>query len=182
MGSTRRRLHSSAGRKRSLELDVTTAYYSRRARSFLGNRVVADPRFQQLSGRRAGNGVADSLRRHDAPGEDCRGQPNSYRMVGRDRRGAAGCGSLACAVSVVDSGMDAFVSKGLGQRPRPAAPSEGRLLHALCVALGRAPLKLTDTYSAASLWPSRALSLWINSSAASEITVPGGKIASAPAL
>ena len=36
-------------------------------------------------------------------------------------------------------------------------------------------------YSAASLWPSRALSLWISSSAASEITVPGGKIASAPA-
>jgi len=37
-------------------------------------------------------------------------------------------------------------------------------------------------YSAASLWPSRALSLWISSSAASAITVPGGKIASAPAL
>jgi hypothetical protein len=37
-------------------------------------------------------------------------------------------------------------------------------------------------YSAASLCPSRALSLWISSSAASEITVPGGKIASAPAL
>src|SRR6185295_14978476 len=35
-----------------------------------------------------------------------------------------------------------------------------------------------ENYSAASLlWPSRALSLWINSSAASEITVPGGKIA-----
>ena len=37
-------------------------------------------------------------------------------------------------------------------------------------------------YSAASLWPSRALSLWISSSAASAITVPGGKMASAPAL
>ena len=38
-------------------------------------------------------------------------------------------------------------------------------------------------HSAASLlWPSRALSLLISSSAASEITVPGGKIASAPAL
>ena len=37
-------------------------------------------------------------------------------------------------------------------------------------------------YSAASLWPRRALSLWISSSAASEITVPGGKMASAPAL
>jgi len=37
-------------------------------------------------------------------------------------------------------------------------------------------------YSAASLCPRRALSLWINSSAASAITVPGGKIASAPAL
>ena len=37
-------------------------------------------------------------------------------------------------------------------------------------------------YSAASLCPSRALSLWISSSAASAITVPGGKIASAPAL
>jgi hypothetical protein len=38
------------------------------------------------------------------------------------------------------------------------------------------------SYSAASLWPSRALSLWMSSSAASAITVPGGKIASAPAL
>ncbi len=37
-------------------------------------------------------------------------------------------------------------------------------------------------YSAASLCPNLALSLWISSSAASEITVPGGKIASAPAL
>ena len=37
-------------------------------------------------------------------------------------------------------------------------------------------------YSAASLWPSRAFNLWISSSAASAITVPGGKIASAPAL
>ena len=35
------------------------------------------------------------------------------------------------------------------------------------------------SYSAASLCPNRALSLWISSSAASEITVPGGKIASA---
>ena len=40
-----------------------------------------------------------------------------------------------------------------------------------------------ENYSAASLLcPSRALSLWISSSAASAITVPGGKIASAPAL
>ena len=38
------------------------------------------------------------------------------------------------------------------------------------------------SYSAASLCPSLALSLWISSSAASAITVPGGKIASAPAL
>ena len=38
------------------------------------------------------------------------------------------------------------------------------------------------SYSAASLWPRRALSLRISSSAASAITVPGGKIASAPAL
>jgi hypothetical protein len=37
-------------------------------------------------------------------------------------------------------------------------------------------------YSAASLCPNLALSLWISSSAASAITVPGGKIASAPAL
>ena len=37
-------------------------------------------------------------------------------------------------------------------------------------------------YSAASLCPSRAFNLWISSSAASAITVPGGKIASAPAL
>ena len=40
---------------------------------------------------------------------------------------------------------------------------------------------VSESYSAASLWPSLALSLWISSSAASEITVPGGKIASAPA-
>ncbi|MEY9297204.1 hypothetical protein ABIF24_001835 [Bradyrhizobium elkanii] len=40
---------------------------------------------------------------------------------------------------------------------------------------------MRQRYSAAALWPSRALSLWISSSAASEITVPGGKIASAPA-
>src|SRR5581483_8655122 len=32
----------------------------------------------------------------------------------------------------------------------------------------------SSSYSAASLWPSRALSLWISSSAASDITVPGG--------
>src|SRR5262249_55809087 len=37
------------------------------------------------------------------------------------------------------------------------------------------------SYSAASLWPRRALSLWISSWAASAITVRGGKIASAPA-
>src|SRR6202011_3865606 len=38
-------------------------------------------------------------------------------------------------------------------------------------------------YSAAArLWPSRRLSLRTSSSAASAITVPGGKIASAPAL
>ena len=49
--------------------------------------------------------------------------------------------------------------------------------HSLARALAR-----RVSYSAASLWPSRALSLWISSSAASEITVPGGKIASAPAL
>lgn len=36
-------------------------------------------------------------------------------------------------------------------------------------------------YSAASLCPSRAFSLRISSSAASAITVPGGKMASAPA-
>jgi hypothetical protein len=42
--------------------------------------------------------------------------------------------------------------------------------------------EVTENYSAASLCPSLALSLWISSSAASEITVPGGKIASAPAL
>ena len=41
---------------------------------------------------------------------------------------------------------------------------------------------VSESYSAASLWPSLAFSLWISSSAASEITVPGGKIASAPAL
>src|ERR1700733_7642031 len=41
---------------------------------------------------------------------------------------------------------------------------------------------LKSDYSAASLCPSLALSLWISSSAASAITVPGGKIASAPAL
>jgi hypothetical protein len=45
-----------------------------------------------------------------------------------------------------------------------------------------AQLSPRGLYSAASLWPSLALSLWINSSAASAITVPGGKIASAPAL
>src|SRR6266849_5570523 len=45
-----------------------------------------------------------------------------------------------------------------------------------------AHLRETRSYSAASLWPSLALSLWISSSAASAITVPGGKIASAPAL
>jgi hypothetical protein len=37
-------------------------------------------------------------------------------------------------------------------------------------------------YSAASLCPNLAFSLWMSSSAASAMTVPGGKIASAPAL
>src|SRR5262249_46493346 len=38
------------------------------------------------------------------------------------------------------------------------------------------PGKAGRAYSAAALWPSRALSLWISSSAASAITVPGGKM------
>jgi hypothetical protein len=55
----------------------------------------------------------------------------------------------------------------------------GRLI---MVALLRQLHDFEQGYSAASLCPSLALSLWISSSAASAITVPGGKIASAPAL
>jgi methylmalonyl-CoA mutase len=62
------------------------------------------------------------------------------------------------------------------------ADAAEELIHKLNARLGHS--EAADprrSYSAASLWPSRALSLWISSSAASEITVPGGKIASAPA-
>ena len=64
----------------------------------------------------SGFACADALRGDDAPAAGRRGQPDFYRMEGAARDRAGGCRSLADAVPVMDSGLDAFARKGAGPR------------------------------------------------------------------
>ena len=86
----------------------------------------------------------------------------------------------ACKAAGRFSGPKSAKLQQLGPPHSPTLCNHGRKIVLAQSLRSTHPTRLS--YSAASLCPNLALSLWISSSAASAITVPGGKIASAPAL